>query len=215
MTGCCHNEHCAPAKTTGAPQWRRALWIALTINLAMFSIEIAAGVAADSASLQADALDFIGDSANCAISLMVSGLALTWRARAAFAKGATLMAFSLWVIAITVWHALFHAVPEAEVMGAIGLMAIAANGFVALLLYRFRTGDSNMRSVWICSRNDVIGNAAVLLAAAGVFGAGAGWPDIIVASIMALLGLSGGAEIMRHAARDQRTDSMPAVARAE
>jgi Co/Zn/Cd efflux system component len=199
MAGCCHDDHCASTEPAYTRGWRAALWIALGINAAMFLAEIIAGLAAGSASLQADALDFLGDAANYAISLAVAGLALTWRARAALAKGVTLIVLALWVIGSTTWHAWFRTLPEAEVMGAVAVAAIIANGIVALMLYRYRAGDANMRSVWICSRNDVIGNLAVLLAAAGVFGTGTGWPDIVVASIMALLGLSGGWTIVRHA----------------
>ncbi|MEZ5832735.1 MAG: cation transporter [Dongiaceae bacterium] len=168
----------------------------------MFAAEIVAGAAAGSASLQADALDFLGDSANYAISLGVAGLGLGWRARAALLKGWALLALGLWVIASTVWHAVAGTLPEAEWMGGIGLLALAANAGVALMLYRFRTGDSNMRSVWICSRNDAIGNLAVIAAAAGVFGTGSGWPDLAVAAIMACLGVSGGWQIVRHARSD-------------
>jgi Co/Zn/Cd efflux system component len=212
MAGCCHDDHCASTKTTNIPGWRAALWIALGINAAMFLGEIVAGLAAGSVSLQADALDFLGDAANYAISLAVAGLALTWRARAALAKGLTLITLALWVIASTAWHAWFRTLPEAEVMGAVAVTAVIANGVVALMLYRFRAGDANMRSVWICSRNDVIGNLAVLLAAAGVFGTGTGWPDIIVASIMALLGLSGGWTIVRHALDELRDEGRIRVA---
>jgi Co/Zn/Cd efflux system component len=168
-------------------------------------MEIVAGVAAGSASLQADALDFFGDAANYAISLGVAGMALTWRARAAVAKGATLIVFALWVLGSTAWHALHGTLPHAEVMGVVGLGALVANGGVALMLYRFRGGDANMRSVWICARNDATGNLAVVLAALGVFGTGSGWPDVIVAAIMGGLGLSGGWQIMQHARRDLRT----------
>jgi Co/Zn/Cd efflux system component len=163
-----------------------------------------AGLAAGSASLQADALDFLGDAANYAISLGVAGLALAWRARAALAKGATLLMLGFWVIAGTAWHAYWGALPAAEVMGSVGLVALIANAGVALMLYRYRTGDANMRSVWICSRNDVIGNVAVMLAALGVFGTGTGWPDVIVAAIMAALGIGGGWQIMRHALAELR-----------
>ena len=165
---------------------------------------VAAGLAAGSASLQADALDFLGDSANYAISLGVAGLALTWRARAALLKGATLLALGLWVLGNTAWHTIAGTLPSAPVMAAVAVAALAANGAVALLLYRFRTGDANMRSVWICSRNDAIGNAAVLLAAAGVFGSGTGSPDIIVAAVMATLGISGGWQIVRQAVAELR-----------
>ena len=216
MAGCCHDDHCASTPTTtNASAWRAVLWIALGINATMFLAEIVAGLAAGSASLQADALDFLGDTANYAISLAVAGLALTWRARAALAKGMTLIVLALWVIASTAWHAWFRTLPEAGVMGAVAMAAVVANGLVALMLYRFRRGDANMRSVWICSRNDVIGNLAVLLAAVGVFGTGTGWPDVIVASVMALLGLSGGWTIVRHALEELRTNRAKIVLAAE
>jgi Co/Zn/Cd efflux system component len=193
---CCDDNCCPGAQQLNTPNWRRALWIALGVNAGFFLAEIIAGVAAGSAALQADALDFFGDAANYAISLGVAGLALTWRARAALVKGGTLIAFALWVLGSTVWHALHGTLPQAEVMGMIGVAALLANGGVAFMLYRFRGGDANMRSVWICSRNDAIGNLAVLLAALGVFGSGTGWPDVIVAAIMGGLGLWGGWQIV-------------------
>ena len=200
MAGCCHDDHCAVDKTAlNSPAWRRALWIALAVNGAMFAAEIIAGVAAGSAALQADALDFAGDAANYAIALGVAGMALVWRARAALVKGFCLMVLGFWVIGSTVWHAATGTLPEAGVMGVVAILALVANGGVAFMLYRFRSGDANMRSVWICSRNDAIGNLAVLAAAAGVFGTGTGWPDIIVAAIMAALGISGGWQIVRQA----------------
>ncbi len=205
MAACCHDDHCSAPEPGGAdPRWQRALWIALAVNAGMFALEIAAGVAAGSASLQADALDFLGDAANYAISLGVAGMALAWRARAALLKGASLGVLGLWVVATTVWHAIAGTLPSAETMGAVGVLALAANAGVALMLYRWRGGDANMRSVWICSRNDAIGNVAVVLAAAGVFGTGTGWPDIIVASVMAALGLTGGWQIMRQATGELR-----------
>ena len=191
---------CGPTETVQPTRaWRRALWIALSVNLVMFAVEIAAGLAADSRALQADALDFLGDAANYAISLAVAGMVLAWRARAALIKGATISLFGLYVIASAIWAALGHASPRPEVMGVVGILALAANAGVALMLYRFRKGDSNMRSVWICSRNDAIGNVAVLLAALGVFGTGSAWPDLVVAGIMAALALSGGVQIIRQA----------------
>jgi len=205
MAGCCHDNHCNAGRTAlNSPAWRRALWIALAVNAAMFVAEIAAGLAAGSASLQADALDFLGDAANYALSLGVAGLALGWRARAALLKGATLLALGSWVLGSTAWHAMAGTLPSAPVMAGVAVAALLANGGVALLLYRFRTGDANMRSVWICSRNDAIGNAAVLLAAAGVFGSGTGWPDIVVAAIMAMLAISGGWQICRQALGELR-----------
>ena len=202
---CCHDGDCASGSSLNGPRWRRALWIALVINGGFFLAEVIAGAAARSAALQADALDFFGDAANYAISLGVAGRALRWRARAAVAKGGTLIAFALWVLGSTAWHALHGTLPSAEVMGVVGLAALIANGGVALMLYRFRAGDANMRSVWICSRNDVLGNFAVLLAAIGVFGTGTGWPDAIVAAIIGALGLWGGWRIVSQARGELRT----------
>jgi Co/Zn/Cd efflux system component len=165
----------------------------------MFLGEIIAGAAAGSASLQADALDFLGDSANYVISLGVVGLGLTWRARAALLKGWGLLALGVWVLGSTVWHFTAGTLPRAEVMGVVGVFALIVNAGVAIMLFRFRQGDSNMRSVWICSRNDAIGNIAVVAAAAGVFGTGTNYPDLIVATVMAVLGITGGWQIIRQA----------------
>lgn len=184
------------------PRWRRVLWIALIINAAMFGVEIVAGVAADSRALQADALDFLGDSANYAISLGVAGMALSWRARAALLKAATMLTFGLWVFGSAVWGFVAGAAPQAETMGLIGALALVSNVVVALMLYRWRTGDANMRSVWICSRNDAVGNLAVMAAALGVFGTGQGWPDLLVAAIMAGLAIWGSVDVFRHARGD-------------
>jgi Co/Zn/Cd efflux system component len=192
---------CASDKpdANNSPAWRRALWIALAVNGAMFVAEMAAGVAGGSKALQADALDFLGDAANYAISLGVAGMALAWRARAALLKGGTLVVLGIYVLEATIWSVWHGRTPDADVMGIVGVTALVANAGVALMLYRFRTGDANMRSVWICSRNDAIGNVAVVLAAAGVFGTGTAWPDLIVAGIMAALGISGGIQIIRQA----------------
>jgi Co/Zn/Cd efflux system component len=171
--------------------YRRVLWAVLAINAIMFLAEIGAGLAAGSASLQADALDFLGDAANYAISLLVVGMALRYRATAALAKGLTMAAFGLWVVGTVVWHAAHGTLPSAFTMGAVGVVALAANGASFGLLWAYRKGDANMRSAWICTRNDVLGNIAVLLAALGVFGTGTGWPDVIVAAIMAGLALQG------------------------
>ncbi|WP_315831075.1 cation transporter [Bradyrhizobium prioriisuperbiae] len=208
MPACAHDDCCAPAPTAlDSPAWRRALWIALAVNATLFVAEIAAGLAAGSSALQADALDFLGDSANYAISLGVAGMTMAWRARAALLKGLTLIGLGVWILGTAAVHAWLGTLPRAEVMGFVGVVALVANGAVAVLLYRFRTGDANMRSVWICSRNDAIGNVAVLLAAGGVFGTGTGLPDVIVAAVMAGLGLSGGWTIVRHARDDLREAS--------
>jgi Co/Zn/Cd efflux system component len=204
---CCHDDHCSSAVPPNGSGWRRALWIALAVNVGFFLAEIIAGAAAGSIALQADALDFFGDAANYAISLGVVGMALTWRARAAMAKGGTLVVFALWVLGSTIWHAIHGTLPQADVMGVVGIAALVANGGVALMLYRFRGGDANMRSVWICSRNDALGNLAVLLAAIGVFGTGSGWPDVVVAAVMGGLGLSGGWQILSQARGELRAEN--------
>lgn len=190
--------------------YRRVLWAVLAINAAMFAVEIGAGLAAGSAALQADALDFLGDAANYAISLFVVGMALRYRATAALAKGATMSLFGLWVLAVTIWHAWHGTLPQAVTMGAVGITALAANGGAFAMLWRHRGGDANMRSAWICTRNDVLGNVAVLLAALGVFGTGTGWPDVSVAAIMAILALQGAASVILHATTELRSTG-PAI----
>ncbi|WP_126177282.1 MULTISPECIES: cation transporter [Tsuneonella] len=197
---CC--SHNSMDQSMNDPRWRRALWIALILNAGMFGLEIVAGLTADSRALMADAIDFLGDSGNYALSLAVASMALAWRARAAVVKAATMLVFGLSVVGVTAWSALFGTSPQAETMGLVGLLALGVNVFVAAILYRFRAGDSNMRSVWICSRNDAIGNLAVMLAALGVFGTGQAWPDLLVASIMAVLAVWGSISIFRQA-RDE------------
>ena len=197
MAGC--GSCCAETQRIEDTRWRRVLWIALAINVAMFAGEIVAGIASGSRSLQADALDFLGDAANYAVSLGVAGMALGWRSRAALLKGGTILVFGLYVLVTTVLAAFGRGVPHAGTMGVVGVIALVANGSVALMLYRYRSGDANMRSVWICSRNDAIGNLAVLLAAAGVIGTGTAWPDLAVAMIMAALGIWGGLQIRNQA----------------
>jgi len=181
------------------PRWRRVLWFALIANALMFGIEIVAGMSADSRALQADALDFFGDSANYAVSLFVAGMALTWRARAALAKSATMLAFGLWVIGSAIYGFYAGASPEPQTMGVVGTLALIVNIIVALLLMGFREGDANMRSAWICSRNDAVGNIAVLAAALGVLGTGRAWPDLLVAAIMATLAIWGSIDVFTQA----------------
>lgn len=189
------------------PRWRRVLWLALAINAAMFAVEMVAAFAADSRALQADSLDFLGDAANYAISLAVAGMALAWRARAALAKAATMLAFGVWVLGSAIHGSLAGANPQAETMGTIGGLALAANVLVALMLFRYRSGDANMRSVWVCSRNDALGNIAVLGAALGVFGTGQAWPDLAVAAIMAGLAIWGSLEVFRQARQELASSS--------
>src|SRR3954451_781243 len=205
MADCC----CTPPplnldRHRGDDAYRRVLWAVLAINAAMFAAEVIAGLAAGSAALQADALDFLGDAANYSISLLVVGMALRYRASAALAKGATMAAFGLWVIGTLIWHALHGTLPSAFTMGTVGVAALVANVASFGLLWAYRHGDANMRSAWICTRNDVLGNLAVLLAAAGVFGTGTGWPDVIVAAIMATLAIQGAALVIRQAAAELR-----------
>ena len=208
MADSCCESACASPSALNDPRWRRALWIALGLNAGMFVIEFAAGASADSRSLQADALDFLGDSANYAISLTVAGMALVWRARSALVKGLTLLAFGTWVLATAIIALVNGAAPQPEAMGIVGALALTTNVGVALMLFRFRSGDANMRSVWICSRNDAIGNIAVMIAAFGVFQTGSAWPDLFVAGVMATLAMSGGWQILTHAREELR--SIPA-----
>jgi len=200
----CMSAHCcAHAPNPGQdPAFRKALWIALIVNVAMFGVEIAAGVVSGSISLLADAVDFFGDAANYAITLLVLPLALVWRARAALIKGLTMAAFGVFVLGKAAMAALSGAPPEPVIMGVVGAAALVANLGVAMMLYRFRGGDANMRSVWLCSRNDAIGNVAVMLAALGVFGTGSVWPDLGVAAIMGALALTASAAIIRQSWRE-------------
>jgi len=214
---CCEHHQCHDPGGDPMRQaaYRRVLYAVLAINAAMFAVEIGAGLAAGSAALQADALDFLGDAANCAVSLFVVAMALRYRATAALAKGATMSLFGLWVLAITSWHAWHGTLPQAMMMGAVGFTALAANGASFGLLWRHRGGDANMRSAWICTRNDVLGNIAVLCAALGVFGTGTGWPDVIVAAIMAILALQGAASVIVHAMTELRSTGPAVLAAAE
>src|SRR5436190_7455649 len=205
---CCHHCHDEDPHRA-SPAYRRALWTVLAIDGLMFAVEIGAGLAAGSASLQADALDFLGDAGNYAISLFVVGMALRYRAMAALAKGGTMALFGLWVLGITGWHAWHGTLPQAFTMGAVGFAALAANAASFGLLWSHRRGDANMRSAWICTRNDVVGNLAVLLAALGVFGTGTGWPDILVAAIMATLALQGALIVIRQARVELQTARGP------
>jgi Co/Zn/Cd efflux system component len=195
---CCESA-CGSETAKADPRWRRVLWVALIVNAVMFLVEMAAGAASDSRALQADALDFLGDAANYAVSLVVVGAALAWRARAALLKSLFMLGFAAWVLGSAVLAFVNGTAPDPKMMGIIGALALAANVGVALLLYRYRMGDANMRSVWICSRNDAIGNVAVMVAAFGVFGTGSALPDLIVATIMAALALTGGIQVMRQA----------------
>lgn len=195
---------CPPAPASPAPGLRRILWIALVLNVAMFLVEVAGSHRSGSVSLLADAIDFFGDAANYGISLFVLSMALSWRARASLVKAASMAAFGVFVLGRAVWSLKSGVTPEPVTMGLIAILAVAVNVGVALMLYRHRTGDSNMRSVWICSRNDALGNIAVGLAALGVMGTQQGWPDLVVAAGMAALALTGAWSIGRQARAELR-----------
>ena len=184
--------------------YKRRLWAVIAINVAMFVVEMTAGRLSQSQALQADALDFFGDALTYGISLAVIGASVRVRATAALAKGVSLAAMGLWVFSSTIWQVFVAGVPEAEVMGIVGLLALVANVASVVLLMAYKDGDANVRSVWLCSRNDAIGNVAVMVAALGVWGTATGWPDLIVAAIMAGLFLSSSVQIVRQALAERR-----------
>jgi len=199
------SAHCCSAPATPAidPKYRRALWIALVVNAIMFVAELVASWSSGSVSLLADSIDFFGDAANYGLSLAVLGMALPARSRAATFKAACMAGFGVFVLGKAFWNLRSGIAPEAMTMGAIGVVALLANASVAWMLYRFRSGDANMRSVWICSRNDALGNLAVMLAALGVFGTGSALPDQLVATVMGVLALTGAATVLRHVASER------------
>ena len=202
MSGtCCHHDYKFDGVSSG---FKRALWAVIAINGVMFGVEITAGALAGSQALQADALDFLGDTATYAISLFVIGMPLRTRATAALFKGLSLGAMGLWVFGSTLYQTLILGVPQAEVMGIVGFLALLANVASVLLLLRYRDGDANVRSVWLCSRNDALGNIVVMCAAAGVWASGTAWPDLIVAGLMAGLFLWSSFQIVRQAMQERR-----------
>lgn len=188
-----------------APGYKRVLWIVIAINAIMFVTEMAAGQLAGSQALKADALDFLGDTLTYGLSLAVLGASLRVRSTAALLKGVSLLLMGLWVFGSTAYQVLVLGTPSAEVMGAIGLLALAANLGSVLLLMRYKDGDANVRSVWLCSRNDAIGNVIVMGAAIAVWFTRSAWPDLIVAAIMAALFLSSSFQILRQAWGEYRT----------
>ncbi|HWP12489.1 MAG TPA: cation transporter [Ramlibacter sp.] len=207
MSANCHDCQSSHALGKAPPAgYRRVLWIALLVNALMFGVEIVGGLTSGSVSLLADAIDFFGDAANYGITLAVLGLGLAWRSRAAMLKAASMMGFGVFVLGKAVWSMSQGVAPEPITMGLIGALALAANLGVAGLLYAFRSGDANMRGVWLCTRNDAIGNVAVMLAALGVFGTGTAWPDLAVASVMAGLAISAGWSVMRQARQEFALD---------
>lgn len=203
MAGCCGHE----ARFDGmSADYKRRLWAVIAINAAMFAVEMGAGHAARSQALQADALDFLGDAMTYGLSMAVIGASVRARTNAALLKGGSLLLMGLWVFGSTLWRVFFDGVPEAQIMGGIGFLALAANLASVALLMRYKDGDANVRSVWLCSRNDAIGNVAVMAAAVGVWATGTGWPDLIVAGVMAGLFLSSAQQIFRQALAERTTN---------
>jgi Co/Zn/Cd efflux system component len=203
------SDHCCapPAPPQAADQppdhvYRRALWVALGLNVAMFGIEIFAGAAADSLSLLADALDFFGDSCNYAVGLYLLTATVQRRARVALLKASIMGLFAMTILGLGLWRFVAHTPPVYATMGIVGLLALAANIAAALVLLRFKHGDSNRRGIWLCTRNDAIGNVLVVLAAGGVYYTGSGVPDLAAAGIMAGLGLAAAWQIARQARQE-------------
>lgn len=188
------------------PRYKRVLWTVIAINGAMFVTEMAAGQLAGSQALKADALDFLADTVTYGLSLAVIGASLRTRATAALAKGVSLSLMALWVFGSTVYYTLILGVPQAEIMGAIGVLALAANLASVFLLLPYKDGDANVHSVWLCSRNDAIGNLIVMGAAFCVWSTTSAWPDLAVAAIMAGIFLSSAVQILRQAWGEYRTD---------
>jgi Co/Zn/Cd efflux system component len=195
--------------------YKRRLWLVIAINASMFLIEMGAGALAGSQALQADALDFLGDSLTYGMSLAVIGAAVHVRAWTAFAKGMSLTLMGLWVFGSTAYHVLVLGIPKAEIMGVVGFMALAANVASVMILARYKDGDANVRSVWLCSRNDAIGNVAVMIAALGVWGTATKWPDLIVAAVMAGLFLWSSVQILRQSLGELKTGQTSAIVAGE
>jgi Co/Zn/Cd efflux system component len=198
----CSHDTPSPERMTNLPRYRLILWVAVVVNAAMFVVELRAGFSANSLSLWADAIDFGGDALNYGMSLAVLTSAIAWRARVALFKGSCMMGLGVGVLVHAVWSAWRGEVPEPLIMGSVAVVALVANVGVAWMLYAFREGDANMRSVWLCSRNDAIGNVAVLAAAGGVLGSGSAWPDLLVASAMASLALTSGWQVLKLARQE-------------
>ncbi len=186
------------------PRYKRVLWTVIAINAAMFVLEFIAGQLAGSQALQADALDFLGDTLTYGISLAVIGRSLQVRSGAALLKGGSLLLMGMWVFGSTLYHVLILGLPRAEIMGGIGMLALTANLASVLLLLSYKDGDANVRSVWLCSRNDAIGNVAVMIAALAVWGSASAWPDLLVAGIMAGVFLTSSTQVLRQAWVERR-----------
>ena len=177
--------------------YKRRLMLVTAINVAMFVVEMTAGQLSGSQALKADALDFAADGATYALSFWAIGRPQRVRTGAAVIKGVSLLAMGIWIAATTLYQFFVLGVPEAQVMGLIGFLALAANLLSVYLLFAYKDGDANIRSVWLCSRNDAIGNVAVMVAAVLVAWLNSGAPDLIVAGVMAALFLTSSYQILR------------------
>lgn len=202
MSACCGHDHGGMKPTD--PSVRRVLWFALVVNAVMFVVEMTAGLSGKSVSLQADAVDFFGDAVSYGLSLAVLSMPMIQRTRVAALKGTVMGLFGLWVAGNIVYNLMNGTVPSAPIMGGIGLLAMLANIVCALMLFRFRSADANLRSVWVCSRNDALSNVAVVIAASGVWATNSGIPDLIVAALIGGLALYGSFEVLRMVRREYR-----------
>ena len=178
---------------------RRVLQVVLAINAAMFAVELVAAVVAHSTALLADSVDMLGDAFVYGVSLYVIGRAPVWQARAALLKGVIMAGFAGGVLVEAATKLVRGLTPDADVMWTVAGLALLANGAVLGLLWRHRADDLNLRSAWLCSRNDVLANGAVLLAALGVRLTGSAWPDVLVGLAIAALFGSSAAGVIRQA----------------
>ncbi|MFT5135353.1 MAG: Co/Zn/Cd efflux system component [Arenicella sp.] len=201
MSASCHSD----SNFDGAsPQYKRVLLIVIAINALMFVVELSYGVVGQSQALKADALDFLGDSATYALSLWAIGRSIETRTNVAMIKGVSLLLMAVWVLASTIYYMFVVNSPSAPIMTGVALAALTANLISVVLLMKFRDGDANIRSVWLCSRNDAIGNVMVLIAAGVVLLSGSHWPDLIVALILAGLFANSALQIISQSRRERR-----------
>lgn len=184
------------------PAYKRALWIVIALNVGYGLVEIVGGFLAGSQALKADALDFVGDGVISFLGLIAVGWGLAARAKAALLQGVFLGVLGLGVLAASMYRVFVLQMPEAGLMGVFGLVALAVNVAAAAVLIPHRAGDANVRAVWLFSRNDAIGNAAVVVAAGLVAWTGTPWPDLVVAVVIAGLFLQSASLIIRDARRD-------------
>lgn len=190
------SNHCHSNSTHFSSQYRYALWLAFGLNFIMFIVEIVTGIESGSTSLLSDSLDFFGDSANYLISLYVLPMALIYRAKASLIKGTTMGGFGLFILFTTLYRWFYGDIPNYSQMSFVGSLALLINLTAAWVLYRFREGDSNMRGVWLCTRNDAIGNVVIILAGAVVYFTQSKYPDLIVAFVLAFLAIQAAREVI-------------------